>query len=324
MKQIEGAAGYAVPFLHSGLEIDPFETLLLQTAMQRAGIMNTKSGTWIREMAKRSMPGTSLMSKMAFRKHEAALREVGLVDAHDKPTWFNEEGKPDLIKMLDIAGEHLAKIPLTRRAGLEQALWGTQGAGAAATLSDPTVRGQVKALREEMNKVKVDEQFFSQFAANSPAQQFRTAWGETTNVLMDIGTVVLPPLTDGLRLFRDALAGLKEYLPKPGTHGDAVGKGALIGTIVGGGVGFMFGGLGVVPGMALGGFLGGAIGGGNWAKQNYPLAAWPSAAAPPVIGTGLQGSGIAANQQRAATASQNIQISVKAETDNPDGLAQQR
>jgi hypothetical protein len=31
-------------------------------------------------MALRAMPGTSMMSKMAFKKHEEALKEVGLVD----------------------------------------------------------------------------------------------------------------------------------------------------------------------------------------------------------------------------------------------------
>src|SRR6202790_42889 len=81
---IERAAGYAVPLLQSGLEIDPIESLLLGTALTRAGATNTKSGTWLREMALRAMPGTSLMSKMAYHKHEAALKRMGLVDDQDK------------------------------------------------------------------------------------------------------------------------------------------------------------------------------------------------------------------------------------------------
>jgi hypothetical protein len=55
---IERAAGYAVPLLQSGLEIDPIQTLLLGTALTRAGATNSKSGTWLREMAIRAMPGT--------------------------------------------------------------------------------------------------------------------------------------------------------------------------------------------------------------------------------------------------------------------------
>lgn len=80
LSSIERAAGYAVPLLRSGLEIDPMDSLLLGTALTRSGATSTKSGTWLREMALRAMPGTSMMSKLAFRKHEEALTAFGLVD----------------------------------------------------------------------------------------------------------------------------------------------------------------------------------------------------------------------------------------------------
>ena len=127
LSSIELAAGYAVPLLQSGLEIDPMQSLLLGTALTRAGATSTKSGTWLREMALRAMPGTSMMSKIAFKKHEEALKEMGLVDDHDKPTWFTD-GKPDIIKMLDIAGTNAGKIPIERRAAVERGLFGPKAA----------------------------------------------------------------------------------------------------------------------------------------------------------------------------------------------------
>lgn len=87
------------------------------------------------------MPGTSMMSKMAFKKHEAALLELGLVDNDHKPTWFTD-GNPDLLKMLDLGGANAQKIPLTRRAGLERQLFGAQGGGGFALLA--AVREQVQ------------------------------------------------------------------------------------------------------------------------------------------------------------------------------------
>jgi hypothetical protein len=51
---------------------------------------------------------------MPYAKHESALKELGLSDGDGKPTWFTD-GKPDLLKMLDIAGGNAANIPLTRR-----------------------------------------------------------------------------------------------------------------------------------------------------------------------------------------------------------------
>lgn len=125
------------------------QSLLMGTALTRAGATNTKSGTWLREMALRAMPGTSMMSKMAFRKHEEALKAFGLVDDKGKPTWFTD-GKPDLFKMLDIAGGRAASIPVEKRAAYERGLFGAQGGGGFALLADPAVREQVQALQATM------------------------------------------------------------------------------------------------------------------------------------------------------------------------------
>jgi hypothetical protein len=258
LKQIEGAAGYGVPFLQSGLNMDPFEVLLSQTALQRAGILNTKSGTWVRELAKRAMPGTSLMSKVAFKKHEEALHELGLIDSHNKPTWF-ENGKPSLVKMLDIAGEHAEKIPLARRAGLEQSLFGTQGAGAFAVLADPKMREQVKAMKGEMATFKAGLKAspFGEQYAESPVQQARIAFADLQRVLMDLGTIALPPVVDLLKRFDTGLKGLHSIIP--GSEMPAAGAGAL----VGGGLGLFGGPLTGLLGAATGGVVGGLI---DWLK----------------------------------------------------------
>ena len=96
------------------------------------------------------MPGTSLMSKMAYKKHNAALKELGLVDDAGNPTWFTG-GKPDMLKLTDIASEHAKDIPVSRRAAVERQAFGAQGSGALAVLSDPAVHEQVRGLRKEMN-----------------------------------------------------------------------------------------------------------------------------------------------------------------------------
>jgi hypothetical protein len=136
------------------------QSLLLGTALTRAGATNTKSGTWLREMALRAMPGTSMMSKMAFKKHEEALKEVGLVDDKDKPTWFTD-GKPDLLKMLDIAGANAQKIPIEKRAAIERGLFGAQGGGGFALLADPAVREQILSLQKEMNSPEFKNRYSS-------------------------------------------------------------------------------------------------------------------------------------------------------------------
>ena len=120
------------------LGFDPFQVLSLQTAMMRGGILNTKSGTWLRQLGVRSLPGTSVMSKQAFKKHEQALGELGLIDNKNQPTWFTN-GAPDLVKLLGMASTHLQSMPIAQRAGVMQQLFGSQGSGAAAFLSDPKI-----------------------------------------------------------------------------------------------------------------------------------------------------------------------------------------
>jgi hypothetical protein len=178
--QIERAAGYAVPLLQSGLEIDPLQTILLGTALRRAGATSTRSGTWLREMALRAMPGTSLMSKMAFKKHEEALKAFGLVDDEHHSTWFTD-GKPDLLKMLDIAGQRAGKIPVEKRAAYERALFGAQGGGGFALLADPAVREQILNLQKEMRSPRFQNQyrtFLPDYQQGSSVQNARTAMAD--------------------------------------------------------------------------------------------------------------------------------------------------
>jgi hypothetical protein len=154
-------------------------------------------------MALAAMPGTSLMSKIAFKKHEEALQALGLVDDKNNPTWFTE-GKPDLIKMLSIAGGHAADIPLTKRAGYEKQLFGAQGFGGFALLADPAVKARIAALGAEMNSPEFKSRygsFMQDYAGASPLQMGRTTWADLQNALMDLGKTVMPAVTHTLKDF---------------------------------------------------------------------------------------------------------------------------
>ena len=265
---IERAAGYAVPLLQSGLDIDPTTTLLLGTALTRAGATNTKSGTWLREMALRAMPGTSLMSRMAFNKHEDALRALGLVDDKHKPTWFDSNGKPDLLKMLDIGGAGAARIPLTQRAAIERSLFGAQGGGGFALLADPAVREQIQSLMKEMNSPGFKnqyDQFFPNYNKGSTAQSARTAVQDFNILMMDIGEKALPSVNNALGNFKSILESITKIIPGgDGKSAAVVGGHAMLGAgggaLVGMGIGMAGGPIGMAGGALLGGVIGGAEG----------------------------------------------------------------
>jgi hypothetical protein len=260
---IERAAGYAVPLLQSGLEIDPMQSLLLGTALTRAGATSTKSGTWLREMALRAMPGSALMSDVMFKKHEDALHRLGLVDDKDKPTWFTG-GKPDLLKMLDVAGRNAANIPLTERAALERQLFGAQGAGGFALLADPAVREQVLALQKEMNSPEFKARyggFVQAYQEGSTVQNARTAMQDFNVTMMEIGKDILPSVNNGLHRFKSIIEGIRDILPgakNDGTVGGGVLTGAGVGALAGLGIGAAGGPFGAGGGALIGGVLGGA------------------------------------------------------------------
>ncbi|WP_425907613.1 hypothetical protein [Nitrobacter sp. TKz-YC02] len=277
LSSIERAAGYAVPLLRSGLDIDPMDTLLLGTALTRSGATSTKSGTWLREMALRAMPGTSMMSKLAFRKHEEALTAFGLIDGNHKPTWFTD-GKPDIFKMLDIAGDRAKGIPIEKRAAYERALFGAQGGGGFALLANPAVHEQILAMRKEMNSSEFKNRYSSflpDYAKGSTAQRARTTLQEFNVTMGELGMTVLPAVNGGLKDFKALLEGLRGILPgatKPGA-GEKMGTRALEGAVVGAGTGFAIGKFGGPAGALSGTLAGGVLGAAySFLEQSGSLA----------------------------------------------------
>jgi hypothetical protein len=264
LPQIERAAGYAVPILRSGMEIDPMQVMLMGIALQRAGITNTKSGTWIRNMALNSLPGTSLMSKMAFKRHEESLHALGLIDDKNQPTWFTDN-KPDLIKMMKIAAAHAANIPLVKRAAYEKALFGAQGFGGFAVLSDPAVMQQMAALQGDLPGFKTRyNTFFQDYNGQSTLQGARKSFADFQDVLMNIGDKVLPPVNGALKDFDALLLSLQGILPKGGTGKSSdvwgkVGASALEGFGVGAAIGSVVPGIGTLAGGVTTGIVSGAL-----------------------------------------------------------------
>ncbi len=248
LKRITTSAGYHIPATTAGLEVDPIEEMILQTGLERAGIFNTKSGTWLREMALRALPPLEDKTKPAiYAQKMDALRELGLVDQAGKPTWFTG-GKPDELKMLEIVAEHAKGIPVERRALLERYLFGAQGGGAVGVLSDPRLLPQLNTMEKEARDYRQGTEYFEYMYANSPVQKFNQAWVDTQIVLMDIGEKVLPPVVGLLQAFDAGLKGLESTL-----------GGGAIGTIVAAGLGAMAGArVAGVPGAIVGGVVGAA------------------------------------------------------------------
>jgi hypothetical protein len=201
---MEKAAGYAVPMLQSSMGIDPVTTVLLGTALSRAGITSTKSGTWLRELGTRGLPS-------GLEKHDDALKRLGLLDENGKATWLDAAGKPDLEKAIDTASKAAANIPVEERPGVMKNAFGTQGAGALAVLGDPAVNAQIKSLRKEMESEEFKNRYgtaLEEYGKNSPVQQARTTMQSFNVAMVELSEKALPGATAALSAFSGVLHGL--------------------------------------------------------------------------------------------------------------------
>lgn len=256
------ASGYAVPVL-SELDVDPVSVLLAGTGLAQAGISSTKSGTWIREAVTRAMPGIVLGHRASNQKHEEALRAMHLVDANGRPTWYTN-GRPDELKMFEIAGDALRNMPPEQRAVYGRAAFGAQGSGAVAVLSDPIVNARLHAI-DDLRKSKAYrdryQSFSADYQAGSTMQDARTALAEFNVTLGELARITLPGVNFMLHDFKGALDGLRSMVP----GGDGKGLATVVGragegAIAGGVAGAFMGGVGAVPGALIGGITGGAYG----------------------------------------------------------------
>ena len=145
MQRIENAAGYAVPILRTGLQIDPAKVFTMLAIMQRAGIQNSKSGTWLADLFMNAVPGNFGAGLFKSTNQTRALTELGLLKGH-KLTYLDDQGRLDPLKMLSILEVSMAHLSPTARAADLKRAFGSQGARAAALLSDPKVMAMVPML----------------------------------------------------------------------------------------------------------------------------------------------------------------------------------
>jgi hypothetical protein len=221
LTQFKTALSYSMPVLKSGMGMGEDAIMFLTAMTQSAGITNTKSGTWLQAFFGKLMPDTGINLTRSKAKHNEALREMGLLDAQNHVTWKvpGADGKTDwmasILKLSQMLGGKLAGMPDEARMGILDQLFGKQGGREAALFGLKEFVGQFPALAEKMKEFTGGEELLKELERVSPVQQARDAFSDLRAVLMDLGEVVLPPLTAALkevRGFFDATQG--KNLPK--------------------------------------------------------------------------------------------------------------
>jgi hypothetical protein len=294
MPQMTRAASYAMPTLHSALNMIPADILYETTAIARAGATNTKSGTWVRAAFERALPpDENVTGDKEYSKRIYAMRKLGLVDKNDKSTILDATGTHiDIDKFLRVERENADKLGIVERNALEKKAFGEQGSRGLDLMKSPAVMAQTEELKREFPEFKIRyETFFEDYSKESPVQKARESWQDLTNVLSDIGSIALPPLLVGLRGFDDLLKTIGANFPKQGetfgppakaTLGEALGRGMAEGAVVTAPIAGIMAltGVGALPALtaeAIGALIGGTYEGGKFLLGGKPFSLISSA-----------------------------------------------
>jgi len=142
--QIARAASYALPALHAA-GANSSDVMLMLATMMQAGILNTKSGTWLNAMALNALPNTLGSGLFKNRLQNEALERLGLYK--NGQSQFYANGQFDLLKEVQILAEARTHMkPEQFNAALRQG-FGIQGQRAASLFSEPQVLENLSVLR---------------------------------------------------------------------------------------------------------------------------------------------------------------------------------
>lgn len=234
MGQIERAAGYAVPILRTGLGIDPAQVFTMIALMQRAGIQNSKSGTWLANLFMNAIPGNLGSGLMHNTKQVQALHALGLLDAHNHLTYLDKSGHLAPLKFIDQLSHGLAHLSPTERAAYLKQAFGTQGARGAALLTDPKMRAMLPILEAAMHSLESPQASRAQALHGNPASQAHQVLTNAQITITNASATFMGPVNAALSALRPASAAAGGFAQAHPLAATGIGAAGLFGTLLAG------------------------------------------------------------------------------------------
>ncbi len=234
LNQIARAASYALPALHAAGANSPDVMLMLATMMQ-AGIMNTKSGTWLNSMALNALPNTLGSGLFKNKLQNQALEMLGLYKGGKSQ--FYKNGQFDLmseVAILAAARTHMA--PEKFNAALRQGL-GMQGQRAASLFSEPQVVQNLSALRAMTSHSQAPVDIAGALKMYSTVGKADQTIANANMTIMNMSSTLTGPANSILDKLGSFFGWTADYTKRHPLLGGAMDAGLIAGTIgVAGGV----------------------------------------------------------------------------------------
>lgn len=250
LPQIARSMGYLAPVIGTGIGVSDEQLMLLSTALARAGVTSTRSGTWLREAITKSIKGTFTLTRHGSQAQMGGLAALGLIGRDGRSTVIDRGGHLDFLKELAIIGHARETMKPAAFLSSIRNTFGARGAGAISVLSDPTVMKQMPAVMEYMRQFPGAEAMFTNLGDVSSWQKASTTLADFNVALMNLGETVLPAATAAIKGLDTALRGItalfggKDRAPAPtiGSVASSAGVGAAAGAFFGGPLGALIGG----------------------------------------------------------------------------------
>ena len=141
--QISRAASYALPALNAA-GANASDVMMLIATMQQAGIMNTKSGTWLNNLALNALPNTLGSGLFKNKLQNEALHKLGLYIGNQSQ--FYKNGRMDLKEEVAILAADRLKMKPEEFNAATRLAFGIQGQRGASLFSEGYVQNNLNSL----------------------------------------------------------------------------------------------------------------------------------------------------------------------------------
>jgi hypothetical protein len=215
--RFENSLSYSLPELHGAMGMDAGSVMLLTAMSQNAGILNTKSGTWIRSLFENANPAAGTTKHDESRNN--ALRQLGLEDAQGKSTWMipGADGKVDwqasLLKFSEAMNHFTTTVTdPSKRIGIEKAAFGERGMAEAQIVAQDNFLKQLPQYQTQMDRFKGGAGGIADLESSSPLAQFYKTLADSEVMLATFGAAALPAAVAALQAFDAAVNGVTKLL----------------------------------------------------------------------------------------------------------------
>lgn len=172
LPQVTRAASYVIPSLNA-VGVDPQQALLAIGTMQQAGILNSKSGTWLNNMVLNSIP--KMLGSGLFKNTNQvnALTQLGMLKGKDLQ-FLNSKGEVDLLQIMDLLGKARKNMTGIQYAMATQLAFGKEGGRAAGLFGEEAVQENLRAVLAKVGKENIETTLAAATRQNTATAGYQT------------------------------------------------------------------------------------------------------------------------------------------------------